>query len=167
VSAVRRHVALVLTVLLLAAAAVAFWRADVARGTDHVANHAVVDAAATTAVQSAVASALVRVFSYDYSDPGPTQQAADDLLEGDARRQYDLLFAALQDKAPGQQLVLTAQVQVAAIEELTARTARLLVFLDQASQRATDEESAVSAAQLVVRATKTGSMWRISGIDPL
>ena len=164
---VRRHGVLVLTVLLLAAAAVAFWQAGVARDKDNVGNHAVVDAPATTEVQSAVASALVRVFSYDYNNPGPTQQAADDLLDGKAREQYDLLFAALEEKAPGQQLVLTAQVQVAAVKELTGRSATLLVFLDQASQRATDKESAVSAAQLAVRATRTGDTWKVTGIEPL
>ena len=163
----RRHWALVLTVLLLAAAAAAFWQADVARGKDNVGNHAVVDAPGTTEVQSAVASALVRVFSFDYANPAPTQQAADDLLDGKARAQDDLLFAALQEKAPGQQLVLTAQVQVAAVEQLTARSATLLVFLDQASQRATDQESAVSAAQLSVHATKTGNTWKVTGIEPL
>lgn len=164
---VRRHGVLVLAALLVAAAAVAFWQADVARGRDNVGNHAVVGVAATTEVQSAVSSALVRVFSYDYADPAPTQQAADDLLAGRAREQYDLLFAALQEKAPGQQLVLTAQVQVAAVKELTARSATLLVFLDQASQRATDQESAVSAAQLSVRATRTGDTWKVTGIEPL
>jgi Mce-associated membrane protein len=164
---VRRHWALVLTVLLLAASAIAFRQADVARDKDNVANHAVVDAVATTEVQSAVSSALVRVFSYDYADPGPTEQAADDLLDGKAREQYDLLFTALQEKAPGQQLVLTAQVQVAAVKELTDRSATLLVFLDQASQRATDKESSVSAAQLSVRATKSGDTWKVTGIEPL
>ncbi|WP_408899677.1 hypothetical protein ACJ5H2_04325 [Nocardioides sp. R1-1] len=164
---VRRHAALVLAALLLAGAAVAFWQADRVRDTDHVGNHAVVDTDATTRVQSAVASALVRVFSYDYNDPAPTEQAADSLLAGQAREQYDLLFSALEEKAPGQQLVLTAQVQVAAVKELSERSATLLVFLDQASQRASDEESAVSAAQLSVTATKKGGDWRITGIEPL
>jgi len=164
---VRRHWPLVVAVLLLAGAAVAFWQADRERNTDNVGNHAVVDAAATGEVQSAVASALVRVFSYDYNNPEPTQQAADDLLAGQAREQYDVLFAALEDKAPGQQLVLTAQVQVAAVQQLSDRAATLLVFLDQASQRASDQESAVSAAQLSVRAAKSGGDWRITGIEPL
>jgi len=163
----RRHWPLVLAALLLAAAAVAFWQADRVRATDHVGNHAVVDADATTDVQSAVSAALVRVFSYDHADPAPTEQAADELLDGQAREQYDLLFAQLQEKAPGQQLVLTAQVQVAAVKELTDDAATLLVFLDQASQRASDEESSVSAAQLAVEAERVDGSWRITGIEPL
>lgn len=164
---VPRHWPLLLVFLLLAGAGLAFWQADRARDTDNVGNHAIVDDAATTDVQSAVAAALVRVFSFDHADPGPTQQAADELLAGDARKEYDQLFAALEEKAPGQKLVLTAQVQVAAVQELTGDRARLLVFLDQASQRATDEESSISAAQLSVDAERIDGDWRIVALRPL
>jgi Mce-associated membrane protein len=166
-SPLLRHWPLLLAVVLLAGAGVAFWQADRVRDTDHVGNHAVVDDAASTDVQSAVSAALVRVFSFDYSDPEPTQQAADELLAGDARSEYDQLFATLEEKAPGQRLVLTAQVQVAAVQELTGDRATLLVFLDQASQRASDEESSISAAQLSVDAERTDGSWRIVALRPL
>ena len=164
---VCRHAALVLAVLLLVGAGVAFWQADRARSTDHVGNRALVDDRATTDVQSAVAAALVRVLSYDYSNPAPTEEAADQLLAGRARAQYDTLFDQLKEKAPGQQLTLTAQVQVAAVKELRGNHAELLVFLDQASQRATDEEASYSAAQLTVQAERNDDVWRITGIEPL
>jgi Mce-associated membrane protein len=149
---IRRHGLLVLAGLLLVAAAVVFLQADRARETDHVGNHA---------------QALVRVFSFDHSDPEPTQLAADELLAGEARAEYDVLFASLEERAPGQKLLLTAQVQVAAVKELRGDTAKLLVFLDQASQRATDDESSVSAAQLAVDAKRIDGTWRITGITPL
>ena len=85
----------------------------------------------------------------------------------EAREEYDLLFASLEERAPGQKLLLTAQVQVAAVKELRGDTAKLLVFLDQASQRATDDESSVSAAQLAVDAERIDGTWRITGITPL
>ncbi|HEY9251831.1 MAG TPA: hypothetical protein VIP06_04150, partial [Nocardioides sp.] len=58
----------------------AFWQADRERKTDHVGNRAVVDAEATTEVQSAVTTGLLQVFSYDFSDPSPTAAAADEFL---------------------------------------------------------------------------------------
>lgn len=162
-----RHWPLLLVVVLLVGAGITFWQADRARGTDNVGNHALVDDATTTEVQSAVSAALVRVFSFDYSDPAPTQQAADEVLAGDARKEYDQLFAALEEKAPGQKLVLTAQVQVAAVQELEGDRAKLLVFLDQASQRASDEESSISAAQLSIDAERVDGDWRIVALRPL
>lgn len=166
-SPLLRHWPLLLAVALLVGAGVAFWQADRARGTDNVGNHALVDDTRTTEVQSAVSAALVRVFSFDYSDPSPTQRAADELLAGDARTEYDQLFAALEEKAPGQKLVLTAQVQVAAVQELEGDRATLLVFLDQASQRASDEESSISAAQLSIDAERVDGAWRIVALRPL
>jgi len=145
----------------------AFWQADRARHTDRVGNHALVDANATTEVQNAVSSALLRVLTYDYTDPATTQTAAEQVLAGDARQEYDVLFKSLQQKAPGQKLTLSAQVQVAAVKDLTSRAATLLVFLDQASQRATDKQSTVSAAQLSVKAAKIGGTWVITDLKPL
>lgn len=164
---IRRYGLLALAALLLVAAAITYWQADRTRSTDNVGNHALVDDTATTDVQTEVSQALVRVFSYDYSNPAPTEQAADDLLAGQARREYDTLFAALDKKAAGQQLTMTAQVQVAAVKELDGDHATLLVFLDQASQRKSDKESTVSAAQLSVKAERVDGTWRVTGLTPL
>ncbi|KAA1423930.1 hypothetical protein FE697_010290 [Mumia zhuanghuii] len=165
--AVRPHLVLILSALMLAIGIVGLWTAYDLRSADAAQNLAVVDEDATAAVQSEVSRALVSVLSYDYSDPTPTEQAADEVLAGDAREEYDKLFASLQERAPGQQLVLTAQVQVAAVKTLTDDSAELLVFLDQSSQRASDQEASVSAAQLAVDAEKVGGVWKVTGLTPL
>ena len=154
-----------LAALALIVGLAAFWQADRERRTDHVGNRAVVDAAATTEVQSAVSTGLLQVFSYDFADPAPTAAAADEFLAGEARKEYDLLFKQLQEKAPGQKLVLSAEVQVAAVKSLDADSASLLVFLDQASQRSTDKESAISAAQIAVEAAKVDGEWKVTALD--
>jgi Mce-associated membrane protein len=156
-----------MAVVVLLAAGLVVWQADRERSTDNVGNHALVDDDGTTDVQAAVARALVRVFSFDHADPAPTEQAADEVLAGQARKDYDLLFDALEERAPGQQLVLTAQVQVAAVQELDGDRAKLLVFVDQASQRAADEESSISAAQLSIDAERVDGEWRITALRPL
>ena len=58
-------------------------------------------------------------------------------------------------------------MQVAAVKTLDADSAELLVFLDQASQRSTDKESSISAAQLNVEAAKVDGTWKVTGLDPL
>lgn len=166
-SAVRKHGAALLAVVLLIGAGVAFWQADRARDTDNVGNFAQVDDSGTEDVVSAVSTALVRSFTFDYSNPEATEKAADEVLRGDARKDYDLLFATLRKKAPGQQLVLSAKVQVSAVKELEGDRATLLVFLDQATQRVTDKEASYYAAQLSVDARRIDGDWRVTGLKTL
>ena len=163
----QRALLLTTAAILVLVGVLGFWRAHALRSTDAAVNRAVVDATATADVQSEITRALVRVLSYDYSDPATTAQAADEVLSGTARREYDTLFASLQERAPGQQLVLSAQVQVAAVKELSDERARLLVFVDQSSQRATDKEASISAAQLAVTARRSGDGWQITALQPL
>lgn len=144
-----------------------FWRAHADNAVPARANAALTDAATTAEVQSSVTRALNQVLSYDYAKPGATQRAAGRLLTGDARQEYDELFSALQKRAPGQKLTLTASVQAAAVKELTDRSATLLVFLDQSSQRASDKQKSVSAAQISITAVKVGNTWKISRLQPL
>jgi Mce-associated membrane protein len=166
-ASVRRWILLILAALMVAAGVVGLWQAHRLRSDGASRNHALVDATATAQVQSQVSQALVKVLSYDYSNPAPTQQAAAQLLAGAARSQYDTLFSTLQQKAPGQKLVLTAQVQSAAVKTLSGETATLLVFLDQSSQRSSDKQASVSAAQLQVDATEFDGVWKVTGLTPL
>jgi Mce-associated membrane protein len=167
VRGLRGWLLLVLAAVMVAAGAVGLWQAHRLHDDGASRNHALVDAGTTAQVQSQVSQALVKVLSYDYANPGPTQQAAAQLLAGAARSQYDTLFTTLQQKAPGQKLVLSAEVQSAAVKTLTGSTATLLVFLDQSSQRATDKQASVSAAQLQVDAAEIGGVWKVTGLTPL
>lgn len=162
-----RVVALALATVLTVVGAALWWAAYDARTDPVVENLAVHDATATGQVRDEVSAALVSVLSYDFADPAATDRAADEVLAGDARREYDQLVATLHEKAPGQQLVLTAQVEAVGVKELDADSAELLVFLDQSSRRATDEEASFSAAQLAVTAERSDGRWRITGLTPL
>lgn len=164
---VRRTLPLALAAVLIAVGLVGWWISFDLRGDDSVTNGAVVDAKQTAQLQTSVSQALGRVLTYDFQDPATTEAAADAVLSGKARKEYDTLFASLQERAPGQQLKLTAQVQAIGVKELRGDTATLLVFLDQSSQRASDSESSVSAAQLSVTAEKQGSTWKITSLKPL
>lgn len=163
----RRHWWMLLAAVMVVVGLTGWLITVDAHHTDAAGNHAVVDQAATGQVQKEVSRALTSVLSYDFNDPGASEAAAEKLLTGKARKEYDTLFAALKKKAPGQQLVLTAQVEAAAVKELTDDSAKLLVFLDQTSRRATDKENTVSAAQLSITAERTGGHWQITGLKPL
>lgn len=158
---------LAIVVVMVAAGAIGYVAARQVHHRPELRNQALINPVATAQVQSEVSHALVEVLSYDYANPAPTQQAAEQLLAGAARDQYDTLFKTLQQKAPGQKLVLTAQVQSAAVKTLTDDTATLLVFLDQASQRVTDKQASVSAAELQIDAARIDGQWKVTGLTPL
>lgn len=131
------------------------------------ANRALLDQRQTAGVAEVVSRQLAQVLSYDHQNPEATRAFADQYLSGQAREQYDTLFQSLQERAPGQKLVLTAQVQVAGVQQLSDTTAELLVFLDQSSTRATDQQATVSAAQVAITAERSGKTWTITGLEPL
>jgi Mce-associated membrane protein len=130
------------------------------------ANHALTDVGATADVTSAVTLALNRIFSYSYDKTEVTEQAARDVLRGEALTTYDRLFAQVKEKAPAQKLVLTTRVTSSAVQDLREGHARLLVFLDQAATRADNNSSSSAAAQLSVTAEREGNAWKITGLTP-
>ncbi len=160
--------ALLVVAALLIGVGVAFEiRQHSIRSQSSAKNGALADSTATSEVIGQVSTALNKVLSYQYANPTATQQAADQLLTGDASTQYKTLFTALQQKAPGEKLTLVAKVVTAGVTTLHGNTAQLLVFLDQSSTRASDKQSSTSAAQLDVTAIKQGSGWKISELLPL
>ncbi|WP_284743715.1 hypothetical protein [Amycolatopsis sp. RTGN1] len=158
---------LVVVSVLLAAAGVVFTLAARSAADDPAAaNHALTDVGATADVTSAVTLALNRIFSYSYDKTEVTEQAARDVLRGDALTTYDRLFAQVKEKAPAQKLVLTTRVTSSAVQDLREGHARLLVFLDQAATRADNNSSSSAAAQLSVTAEREGNAWKITGLTP-
>ena len=155
------------SVALLIVAGVLVWQAQSLRDDPALENRALLDESIQDGVVAVVSRGLTQVLSYDYSQPYATRAFADQVLDGQAREEYDTLFASLQERAPGQKLTLTAQVQIAGVEELTPSRAELLVFVDQRSLRKKDDEASVSAAQLAVTAERKGASWVITGLKPL
>lgn len=137
------------------------------RSTGAPSNDAVVDQSRTTEVVGQVSTALNEVLSYSYTDPSQNSAAAKRWLTGDAVGQYRVLFTQLQKRAPGQKLTFVAKVVTAGVSSLEGNSAQLLVFLDQKSTRASDGESSVAAAQVLISAQQQGATWRITELKPL
>ena len=166
-AATLRGLVVGLAVALLIVAAVLAWQTRTLQDDPALENRAMLDNSIQEGAITAVSRGLSQVLSFDYSQPDATRAFADQILDGQARKEYDTLFASLQDRAPGQELTLTAEVQIAGVEELGSSEATLLVFVDQKSLRKQDKEASVSAAQLRVTAERKGDRWVITGLKPL
>jgi Mce-associated membrane protein len=165
--ATLRGLVVAIAVALLVVAAVLAWQTRTLQDDPALENRAQLDKTIQEDVITVVSRGLTQVLSYDYNQPDATRAFADQVLAGQAREEYDTLFASLQDRAPGQKLTLTAQVQVSGVEDLTGSKATRLVFVDQKSFREKDEEASVSAAQLDITAERKGATWVITGLKPL
>jgi Mce-associated membrane protein len=128
-------------------------------------NSALTDTAGTSAVRSQIGNAVTMLFSYNYTNPGPTTRAAQRLLTGPAVRQYATLFAQVHKDAPGQKLVVSTTVTSVGVEILTGDQARLLVFATETDTRAGGGQPASVGAMLAVNAVRQGSTWKIEDID--
>jgi Mce-associated membrane protein len=129
------------------------------------ANDALVDASATRSVTRDVTSAVNTIFSYSYADTARTKTAAQRLLTGPAIRQYNQLFALVQQQAPKEKLVVTTRVTNAGVELLTGGSARLLIFVNQEDSRAGTSQATYGGAMFAVTAVNEHGRWLIENID--
>ncbi|MFE7379238.1 hypothetical protein ACFU9F_02600 [Streptomyces zhihengii] len=159
----RLYAVLATVVALLAAGAVLLFQERQLRGTPAAENRALTDADTTAGVTGDVSNALTEIFSYTPTDTARTRAAAGELLAGRAARQYTGLFAQVEKEAARQKVTLTTHVVRAGVTRLSGDSARLLVFLDQVSERP-GKEPATAPAQLSVTAELHDGRWRITDI---
>ena len=167
----RPLLAVLLMVLLGGFAGYAHARAGslTASAADHD-NTALTDAARTSQVKGSVTTAVNTLFSYDYTDPARTDDAAGGLLTGAAVKQYASMLSAVRADATKLKLVLTTTVTDCGLEQLDGDRAQLLVFADQrdttAAKGATaSSDSEDSPAMFTVSAVLEKGKWRISSIN--
>jgi Mce-associated membrane protein len=163
-------VAIGLAVLAVILAGLAVWfRGEANSRSDgaDVNNKALIDAAASSEVSGQVQKAVESSFSYNYTDLDSTAKAVKDNLAGKALCQYDKLYGQVQKLAPEQKLVLTTRVVKVGITRLEADRASMLVFLDQTTTRADQNQTTASGAQIGVDAERQGGKWRITNINML
>jgi Mce-associated membrane protein len=156
----------VVAALLVGAGSWALVAAGNLRDSPAARNSALVDTGRTAEVSAAISGALNQIFSYSYDKTEVTEQAAKDVLRGDALATYDKLFAEVRAKAPEQKLVLTTRVVYAAVQMLEGDRAQLFVFLDQSATRVDTNTTSAAAAQLSITAELQGGKWVITDMAP-
>jgi Mce-associated membrane protein len=135
------------------------------RATAATANTALTDRPATASAQRDISHAIEVIFSYSYADVAKTRKAAQALLTGAAIKQYDQLFALVEQQAPKEKLVVATKVTRTGVELLTGTRARILVFANQQDTRAGTSQSSYSGAMFAVTAVNRAGHWVISNIN--
>ncbi|MFI0355645.1 hypothetical protein [Actinomadura sp. 9N407] len=155
----------VLTILLGCLAAWSARQAHALNSGTTAENTALTDNARTSGLKGEVNDIVNTVFSYNYTDVGKTERAAQTLLTGKAVQQYNEMIALIRKQAPEQKLILTTTVTDSGVRMLTGDRARLVVFADQRSTRTDKDQTAYSAAMFSVGAVYRNDRWQIENID--
>ena len=89
------------------------------------------DDSAAREAQVAAEQAVVPVLSYDYKTLDEDQKAAQALMTGRYREEYDKLFTVLEENAPQTQTTVTASVVASGIVRASDDRVQVLVFVDR------------------------------------
>jgi Mce-associated membrane protein len=128
-------------------------------------NQALVDSAGTTEVAGQAREAVEKAFSYNYADVSATEEAANELLVGKAKCQYNAIFGPVRTLAPEQKLVVTVKAVSSGVTSLDGDRATVLLFLDQVTTRTTDNQSGGGIAMMRVGAQKVDGRWRVDNME--
>jgi Mce-associated membrane protein len=170
-TAPRRHrvpLPAVLGVLTVPLGGLAVWsgvQASTLTSASAARNTALTDSAATTEIVGQISGTVNDIFSYNYSDPVRTRQAARQELTGAAVRQYQGIFRTMQqDASRYRQLVLTTAVTNAGVEMLEGNRARVLIFGNQVITSASQAPQSFGA-MVALDLVQQGGTWKIDNID--
>ncbi|TQM82478.1 Mce-associated membrane protein [Saccharothrix saharensis] len=128
-------------------------------------NQALVDSGGTTEVAGQAREAVEKAFSYNYADVPATEEAANELLIGKAKCQYNAIFGPVRTLAPEQKLVVTVKAVSSGVTTLDGDRATVLLFLDQVTTRTTDNQSGGGIAMMRVGAQKVDGRWKVDNME--
>jgi Mce-associated membrane protein len=123
-------------------------------------------ASARTAALSAATRAGKPLLSYDYRTLDQQAQMTDPLLTPAYRKKYDATINnVVRTIAVPNKAVLTADVKVAGIRDVTESTASVLLYADLSSTNNQRPDTRVDHTPLVVCMVRTGGNWLVDDVE--
>ncbi|MDQ2582572.1 hypothetical protein CKY47_00925 [Saccharothrix yanglingensis] len=128
-------------------------------------DRALVDSAGTSEVAGQTREAIEKAFSYNFADVAATEAAANELLVGKAKCQYNAIFGPVRALAPEQKLVVTVKAVSSGVTSLSGDRATVLLFVDQVTTRTTDNQSGGGIAMMRVGAQRVDGRWKVDNME--
>lgn len=122
------------------------------------------DDTAAREAQVAAERAVVPVLSYDYETLEADQKAAQAMMTGGYREEYDKLFTVLEDNAPQTQTRVTAEVIASGIVRAAADRVQVLVFVDRPTTNKLNAEPVVYKDQVTVAMQRVDGEWLVDDL---
>ena len=121
------------------------------------------DSAARDA-QVAAERAVVPVLSYDYEHLAADQKAAQALMTGKYREDYDKLFTVLEENAPQTQTKVTASVIASGIVRASDERVQVLVFVDRPTTNKLSADPVVYKDQVTLSMQLVDGEWLVDDL---
>ena len=128
-------------------------------------NLAFLDAAQTQSVIDQAGAMLVAVLSYDYRRLDENAQLAKEKGTDAYVAQHTDMLNKVRTTASRQKQLVTTTVAAAGVRDLRADTAKLVVFLDQATNRGDTNKTTTAGATVVVDLRLVGTQWKLDGVS--
>lgn len=122
------------------------------------------DDSAARDAQIAAERAVVPVLSYDYEHLAEDQQAAQALMTGNYREEYDKLFTVLEDNAPQTQTKVTTSVIASGIVRASDGRVQVLVFVDRPTTNKLSAEPVVYKDQVTLSMQLVDGEWLVDDL---
>jgi Mce-associated membrane protein len=119
------------------------------------------DDSAAREAQVAAERAVVPVLSYDYETLAEDQRAAQALMTGGYREEYDKLFTVLEENAPETQTRVTASVIASGIVRASDERVQVLVFVDRPTTNKLSAEPVVYKDQVTLSMQLVDGEWLV------
>jgi Mce-associated membrane protein len=130
-------------------------------------NLAFVDQTQTQSVIDQASAMLVAVLSYDYRRLDENAQLAKEKGTDAYVGQHTDMLNKARTTATRQKQLVTTTVAGAGVRDLRADTARLVVFLDQATNRGDTNRTATAGFTAVVDLRRVGTQWKLDGVSSI
>lgn len=114
--------------------------------------------------QVAAERAVVPVLSYDYEHLADDKAAAQALMTGGYREDYDKLFALLEENAPQTQTKVTASVIASGVVRASDDRVQVLVFVDRPTTNRLSAEPVVYKDQVTLSMQRVDGEWLVDDL---
>ena len=135
------------------------------RSTPAATNTALTDVATTAEVSNQLGDALETVYSYDFARLDENERAAREVITTGFSSEFERLFTQVRELAPQQQAVVSATINVSAVQEIRGDRAVLVAFMDQQASTAANAEQASAAGRLTVVGERVDGRWKIASVE--
>ncbi|WP_165356767.1 J domain-containing protein [Nocardioides zhouii] len=119
------------------------------------------DDSAARQAQVAAERAVVPVLSYDYETLAEDKSAAQALMTGTYRQDYDKLFTLLEENAPETQTRVTTSVIASGIVRASADRVQVLVFVDRPTTNKLSADPVVYKDQVTLSMQLVDGEWLV------